>query len=131
MAKTTEDYMEMGRSHARNQGPGAPTPYPRNSTSWQAQAYWAGFDAIKPKTPLAIRVEAEQVHWPQAVREHVRLLSTAFANDPHSPRAPRWGRSINRMYTRYGRAPRFHDVAISTQPHPDGPITIGQLLKGQ
>lgn len=40
--KDTNYYMDLGREHAAD--PSAPTPFKRESTSWQARAYWSGYN---------------------------------------------------------------------------------------
>lgn len=45
----TADFVAMGRNHAQNailhaDGLQCPRPYKRESKSWQAKAYWSGYD---------------------------------------------------------------------------------------
>lgn len=113
--------------------------------SWQRAAWERGVAAGKQlrmtseprKTPLSVRVEAEQAHWPQAAREHARLLADEAVKCLHTRRCERLMRSLNRLSKRYGLnkhdGQRAVDSAfpVSTQPHPDGPVTLGMLLRGE
>lgn len=56
MAKTKEEYAELGAMHARNEAEKA--PFPRDATSWQAKAYWAAHDVAKQpvRRPIAVKI---------------------------------------------------------------------------
>jgi hypothetical protein len=157
-ALRTADFVEMGRNHARNAAvPGgliAPTPYPRSSTSWQARSYWSGYDdeahrlansAVLKKADhdrandklgaaLTARLRDGLDHWPQAAAAHYRCLVGDINACKDEKRRTRLVKALSRMAIRYALPKPVQLVAdfpISTQPHPDGPITLGMVLAGQ
>lgn len=110
MAKTREDYFSMGRECLQKEdGPdGFGAPYPREGKSWQAQAFWEGYEAEKHRLsaktqPDAIRMEhmpGNTRGWPPAAAEHARLLA-ARINQGGADRA-RLYRALHRLQERWG-----------------------------
>ena len=64
MAMTKEDYKVMGSVHAKmaTGGAGGPARYKRSDASWQAVAYWEGWDSPRMHRKLTAR------------QEHIRVL---------------------------------------------------------
>lgn len=57
--KDTNYYMDLGREHAAD--PSAPTPFKRESTSWQARAYWSGYHGkLMPAKPAGVKAPTER-----------------------------------------------------------------------
>lgn len=58
--KDTNYYMDLGREHAAD--PSAPTPFKRESTSWQARAYWSGYNGrlMPAKGPNTGRISSHE-----------------------------------------------------------------------
>lgn len=168
--KTKEDYAALGKRH-RQTGV-EKHPYPRSGTSWQAKAYWEGYDKAKPRfnvegaqtrrftsnvmpvgsipKPPQTRQDAAGAAigpaeggraifslellrersrgWPGAAQEHLLELAADFNMEKNLDRAARLDLAVQRLFRRHGKR---RDFPVSTQPHPDGPATVGMLLEGR
>ena len=69
MAMTKEDYKVMGSVHAKmaTGGTGGPARYKRSDASWQAVAYWEGWDSPRMHPKLTAR------------QEHIRCLKAELS----------------------------------------------------
>lgn len=78
MAMTKDDYAELGRINCREatKGNGRPSPYLRRSPSWQAQAYWSGWDSEASAKPVTVSTATrdKKASGLPARQEHIRQL---------------------------------------------------------
>lgn len=153
MSLTKADYHARGVHNAAidaapRDGRGGRYEVP-NPGSWQRAAYDAGYNtttipptreavrAAPVKTALQAALEDRNdrafAKWPKPAREHLRMLSLDIGSTTPERNA-RLLRAVSRMIKRHGpidHTQKVRDFPISTQPHPDGPITVGMLLNGQ
>jgi len=85
MAKTKEDYMELGRKHA--QAEITDHHYPRYGKSWQSLAYWEGFDAeeqrLQVKEELAHQQFAKLKEDAGVPKEEVHVIGAGASTGRH------------------------------------------------
>jgi hypothetical protein len=83
----------------------------RGELSWQARAYWAGYDGfMATQPPVAINApvtvpltscDFSFEGWPEGAREHVKSLQRMMAETKNKHRWLRLQRSITRMFQRH------------------------------
>jgi hypothetical protein len=133
MAMDKNDFFNRGKSDAAQGGKGC-TP-PKNGT-WQRVAYDAGFAAYgraadSGRVSSFAQRDVQTEGWPRAAAEHAHRLVADMNRERNPARHNRLSRALARMQKRHGAArSAFLSTPITTQPHPDGPITIGQIFQG-
>jgi len=86
---------------------------------------------MQPIPPEAMP-QTGMIGWPIAAKEHAAKLKTDLSTELHAKRASRLLASLQRLYARHEAKSRtLGDFPISTQPHPDGDVTLGMLLSGR
>jgi len=104
----------MQEAQAHMQGGKEASPFFRDQTSWQARAYWAGYDefmATQPpvtiNAPVAVPLTSCDFSfegWPEGAREHVKSLQRMMVEMGKTKNKRRWLRlqkSITRMFQRH------------------------------
>lgn len=121
-----------GKSHLDNNAPNAPAP-----RAIYVSARREG------KSILAAALSLGVQNWPPAAREHARRLIADVQQETNMRRQLRLITALHRMDRRHGGKPQVRaghqiigideamNTPMTTQPCPEGPVTVGDILAGR
>lgn len=154
-AMTKEQYWRSGRKAGDANDP----PARLKPGTWQAGAYNRGYVNIPLDAPVEALAAAQRtrgtrtistgaaekpvggVHldrmaantrgWPGAAAQHALALARDLNAERNPARRKRLHSALSRMQRRHGRPADPLDVPMTTQPCPEGPVTVRDILQGR
>lgn len=137
--------VSRSKSHLENNVP-PPGPVVPGAARPEAKTVYVSGGRMAGKSILAAALSVGTQNWPPAAREHARRLIEDIQQEKDTRRRLRLIAALHRMDRRHGKyqniKPLYTEhrllsvdeamsIPMTTQPCPEGPVTVGDILAGR